>query len=105
MDPIEFTATFDDDSQKIDATKIHIYVQQRKANKYITTVQGIDPQIDIKKLLKAFKKTFNCNGAIVTDNNDKTIIQLAGDQRRLCADFIKEQGIANSKDDVIVHGA
>ena len=30
-------------------------------------VQGIDPTVDYKKVLKAFKKEFCCNGTVVED--------------------------------------
>ena len=29
--------------------------------------QGIDPTVDYKKVLKAFKKEFCCNGTVVED--------------------------------------
>ena len=35
---------------------IHIRVQQRNGRKCITTVQGLDPQLDHKKIIKAIKK-------------------------------------------------
>ena len=30
-------------------------------------MQGIDPTVDYKKVLKAFKKEFCCNGTVVED--------------------------------------
>lgn len=36
--------------------KLDIRIQQRKANKFITLIQGIPPEFDYKKILRAFKK-------------------------------------------------
>jgi translation initiation factor 1 len=46
---------------------IHVRVQQRNGRKSLTTVQGIDTSFDYKKVLKAFKKEFCCNGTVVED--------------------------------------
>jgi translation initiation factor SUI1 len=50
---------------------IHIRIQQRNGRKTLTTVQGIPPKFDLKKILKEFKKTFACNGTIIEDAKDK----------------------------------
>jgi len=50
---------------------IHIRIQQRNGRKTLTTVQGIPPKFDLKKILKEFKKTFACNGTIIDDTKDK----------------------------------
>lgn len=46
---------------------IHVRVQQRNGRKSLTTVQGLDAQLSYKKVLKAFKKAFCCNGTVVDD--------------------------------------
>lgn len=42
-------------------------MQQRNGRKSLTTVQGIETSFDYKKVLKAFKKEFCCNGTVVED--------------------------------------
>lgn len=37
-------------------SKVHIRTQQRNGRKSITTVQGLDSDLDLKKICKAFKK-------------------------------------------------
>lgn len=37
-------------------SKVHIRTQQRNGRKSITTVQGLDEDLDLKKICKAFKK-------------------------------------------------
>ena len=38
---------------------IHISIQQRNARKSITKVQGINPAVDLEKVLKALKKVMH----------------------------------------------
>lgn len=47
-----------------------------------------DAEYDPKKLLKAFKKEFACNGTIVDDEELGQIIQLQGDQRQKISMFL-----------------
>ena len=42
---------------------VHIRVQQRNGRKCITTVQGLNQDLDLKKILKALKKQECCNGS------------------------------------------
>jgi len=86
------------------ATYIHIRNQQRNGRKSLTTIQGIDKQYDCRRILKALKKAFSCNGTVIDDAELGTIIQLQGDQRQNVACFLVDEGII-SKDQVKVHGA
>ncbi|BGP21899.1 hypothetical protein JCM10295v2_000781 [Rhodotorula toruloides] len=104
---------------------IHIRIQQRNGRKTITTLQGVPTEYDLKKLLKAFKKEFACNGAIIEDEDlgkgsspslpasprvgaeltkvvRGTVIQLQGDQRTKIQEMLIEEGI--EKDTIKMHG-
>ncbi|PWN88328.1 putative translation initiation factor SUI1 [Acaromyces ingoldii] len=81
---------------------IHIRIQQRNGRKTLTTLQGLPKEYDQKKILKAFKKEFACNGTIVEDEELGHVIQLQGDQRQKISAFLIEEGI--NKTDVKVHG-
>jgi len=83
--------------------KIHIRIQQRNGRKTLTTIQGLPPELDQKRLLKAFKKDFACNGNIVDDDDLGEVIQLQGDQRMKVQQFLISEEIA-TKDQVQVHG-
>ena len=83
---------------------IHIRTQQRNGRKSLTTVQGINPKINKKVILKECKKKFNCNGTIVEDPELGQILQLQGDQRKLVAQFLIDEKIAK-KDVIKVHGS
>merc|ERR1711872_285011 len=73
----QFDPTEDTDGEfggKLAQNKVHIRIQQRNGRKTITTLQGLDEKYDQKKLTKAFKKEFNCNGKVV-DNPEIELIQ------------------------------
>jgi len=92
------------DSQDVgsQADYIHIRVQQRNGRKTLTTLQGLPKQYDAKKLLKAFKKEFACNGTLVDDEKMGQVIQLQGDQRTKISTFLVENGLEKSA--IKVHG-
>ncbi|KAF8162938.1 translation initiation factor SUI1 [Crassisporium funariophilum] len=81
---------------------IHIRIQQRNGRKTLTTLQGLPKQYDSKKLLKAFKKEFACNGTLVDDEKMGQVIQLQGDQRAKISSFLIENGLEKST--IKVHG-
>lgn len=82
---------------------IHIRIQQRNGRKTLTTVQGISEDYDKKKIAKACKKEFACNGTVVDHSEYGEVLQLQGDQRHNVADFLVKIGLA-TKDQVKVHG-
>jgi translation initiation factor 1 len=70
MDIANFKGADDPFAEKtngVDNTKIHVRVQQRNGRKSITTVQGLANDLDLKKIAKALKKTFQCNGSVSND--------------------------------------
>ncbi|KAF8559830.1 translation initiation factor SU [Imleria badia] len=81
---------------------LHIRIQQRNGRKTLTTLQGLPKEYDPKKLLKAFKKEFACNGNLVDDEEMGQVIQLQGDQRVKIANFLTEEGIP--KNTIKLHG-
>ncbi|KAG5354238.1 Eukaryotic translation initiation factor eIF-1 [Termitomyces sp. T112] len=81
---------------------IHIRIQQRNGRKTLTTLQGLPKQYDAKKILKAFKKEFACNGTLVDDEKMGQVIQLQGDQRAKISNFLIENGL--DKSTIKVHG-
>ena len=72
--------------------------------KRLTLIEGIPTDIDLKKVLKYFKRTFNVGGAIKKDEDSGGfVIQLTGDKRNdVKAFFIEEQIVG--KDSVVTHG-
>lgn len=111
MFAIHFTLdadAFDDEGKKqkdaVGAEKVHVRVQQRNGRKCITTVAGLADDLDIKRICKAFKKNFSCNGAV--QNDEETggeVIQLSGDQRTNVKEFLVDQEICHN-DEIVLHG-
>mmetsp|Transcript_20243 Transcript_20243/g.30457 ORF Transcript_20243/g.30457 Transcript_20243/m.30457 type:complete len:109 (-) Transcript_20243:216-542(-) len=83
--------------------KVHVRVQQRNGRKCITTVAGLADDLDIKRICKAFKKNFSCNGALQKDEDDKEVIQLSGDQRTNVKEFLVDQEICIAQS-IVLHG-
>jgi len=90
-----------DATQKTDA--IHLRVQQRNGRKSITTVAGLSPELDLKKIVKAVKKSYNCNGCIVDDEKAGQVLQFQGDHRDNIKSFLIDNGFPEK--DIKKHGA
>lgn len=82
---------------------IHIRIQQRNGRKTLTTVQGINAEFDLKKIVRVAKKEFACNGTVVEHPEYGEVIQLQGDQRHHIASFLKKVGLAR-EENIKVHG-
>lgn len=84
---------------------IHIRIYQRKSRKYITTIEGLPNDLDLKKIIKVMKKSYSCNGVVKKSGKDdgKQIISLTGDQREKVKSYLISQGIVEEKQ-IKVHG-
>lgn len=73
--------------------------------KYKQTIilQGINESYDLKKLIKAVKKEFHCNGTIVEHSEYGEVLQLQGDQRKNVKQFLSDIGLA-APEQLKVHG-
>lgn len=97
--------TFEFDS--VVKQKLHIRVQQRNGKKSITTVEGFDDDLDVKRICKAMRKVFSCNGNVVEDKEKgMDILQLQGDQRDNVKEWVLAQQIISKSeaDRIVVHG-
>ena len=83
--------------------KVHVRVQQRNGRKCITTIEGLADDLDVKRICKAFKKNFSCNGAVQKDEEAGEVIQLSGDQRTNVKSFLVDQEICSGAD-IVLHG-
>lgn len=95
-------ATASKPASKMDS-KIHLKVKKRNGRKSVTTITGLSKKFDFKKILKAFKKEFCCNGSIDADNDGNQVILLLGDHREAVQRFFIEEKIAKA-DDIVIHG-
>ncbi len=98
---------WDTKDTEIIKSKIHVRIQQRNGKKCITTIEGLEDDLDLKRICKSMRKTFNCNGN-VTDkpNSDEEIIQLQGDQRENVKLWLIDQEIVSKSDlaRIVIHG-
>ncbi|KAJ5077208.1 eukaryotic translation initiation factor eif1 [Anaeramoeba ignava] len=83
---------------------VHIRVVQRTRNKWITTVEGLSQQLDLKKILGALRKQLHCTGTVIDNEDLGLILQLTGDQRQAVAKFLLDEEIC-TKDNLKIHGS
>lgn len=94
----------DDDQGQASQSHVHLRLQQRNGRKCITLIEGFPQDIDLKKVLRFFKKSFQCNGTIVSDEDENKVMQLTGDRRKQVAEFLHEEQIV-PRDSIKVHGS
>lgn len=71
-----------------------------RRNKKVTVIEGLSTEYDYSKILKFFKREFNCNGSMSVE---KKYIQLSGDHREEIGKFFEEEGICEPKN-IKIHG-
>ena len=59
--------------------------------------------MDLKKIARALKKTFQCNGSVTMDSELGEILQLSGDKRTNVRDFFVDQEVCH-EDQIVIHG-
>ena len=72
---------------------VHFRLQQRNGRKCVTLISGIPDRYDHDKILKHFKKSFNCNGTIMKGKDGGIEYKLSGDQRKSTSQFFVQEGI------------
>ena len=99
----DFTQTTKSVFQK---PKLHIRVQKRNGKKCITTVAGFEEDLDVKRICKAMRKQFSCNGNVIDDEDEGEVMQLQGDQRENVKEWILDNQVIekNEADRIIIHG-
>lgn len=103
FDPLADVSGAVEDAGEETGDYVHLRVQQRNGKKSLTTVQGLNKAFDYKKVLKALKKEFCCNGTVVDDPELGQVIQLQGDQRKNVSDFLIKSKLVK-KDNLKIHG-
>jgi translation initiation factor 1 len=89
------------------SSKIHIRVQQR-GKKWLTTLEGLDKDLDIHKISKAIAKAFHCSSAVRLDDDEQEFIKIQGNvKEELRAWLVKQEVISEreEKERLVVHGA
>ncbi len=86
--------------------KLHIRIQKRNGKKCITTVAGFEEDLDVKRICKAMRKQFSCNGNVIEDEEEGEVMQLQGDQRENVKQWLLDNQVfqKNEVDRIVVHG-
>lgn len=96
---------FDNDKPQRPISKIHLHVKQRNKKKMLTWVEGLADDLDLDKILKFLKKNLNTNGGVLTNEDGRKIIQVAGDKRQEIKEFFVKYQIWSEPDPpIVVHG-
>ena len=101
MDPFKNTSELDVQKSKIDIRF------QKMGPRSITLIEGLDDDLDLRRISKAMKKQFNCAASIHKDKDEKEIIKLQGDHRQSVRDWIISQGILTETEAdqrIMMHG-
>jgi translation initiation factor 1 len=78
--------------------KITISVNNRTGRKLQTFVYGFADDLDLPKILKYFKKKFNCTGSIEISDEFGEVIKLTGDHKKLIFNFLIKEEICKVED-------
>lgn len=94
-----------DGASKTKIDTVHIRIYQRTSRRYITTIEDLNTDLDLKRITKIMKRKFSCNGCVKTlkDKSSKEIISLTGDQRENVKNFLTTNNIVEEKQ-IKVHG-
>jgi translation initiation factor 1 len=97
---------FEKPQNSILKNRYHIRVQQRNGKKAITTIEGLEDDLDVKRICRHMRKSFNCNGNVKKDEFDAEIIQLQGDQRENVKQWLLDQQIIEKHEitRIVIHG-
>jgi len=82
----------------------HIRKQQRNGRQCLTLIEGLDPDMDLKKVIKVLKKTLHCNGVLKKDAEGSPIVCLSGDHRHAVADQLLKWKVLENRDRIMIHG-
>ncbi len=81
---------------------IHIHLQTQ-GKRHLTVIEGLDSDLDCKRICKSMRKMFSCNGKA---DEKEHIIQLQGDQRQNVKEWLLQNEILTKSDlnRLVIHG-
>lgn len=87
--------------------KIHVRARQM-GRKWITTIEGMDDDLDLKRIARAMKNSFHCSAAVAEDEETGAeYIKLSGKQTELIRDWLVSAEILTEReatDRLVIHG-
>lgn len=86
---------------------VHVWIKQRTGRKYITEIEGLAEDLNLKKIAKYMRHDFKCSVAKVTkelgENKKVNILRIQGDKRDEVVSFLHDENIIDKKY-IKVHG-
>jgi len=87
--------------------KIHIRFQ-KTGPRSITLIEGLDEDLDLKRIARAMKKGFCCASSIhVDEKTQESYIKLQGDHRDNVREWLLQEKIVEAneaKERIVIHG-
>ena len=86
----------------INKKKIHIHLHRQSARRATTLLQGLDDDLDLNRICKYMKRSFNTNGCVL----EGAIIQLQGDFCMAARKWLVEQEVlteSEAKERIVIH--
>ena len=86
--------------------KIHIRTQQQ-GRRWVTTVEGLDEDLDQERIARAMKKAFHCSTKAVKTPEGAEIIMIQGNHRDDALEWLLAQEVISEKERkerVVLHG-
>lgn len=87
-------------------SKIHIRTQNM-GRKWVTTIDGLDEDLDLERIAKAMKKSLHCATTVIKNKEDQEVIQLQGNHADVLKQWLIEMQILTEKeaaDRLLIHG-
>jgi translation initiation factor 1 len=88
-------------------SKIHIRFQ-KNGPRSITLIEGLEDDLDLKRIARAMKKGFSCASSVHMDEKTKeSYIKLQGDHRDNIREWLLQEKIieaSEAKERIVVHG-
>jgi translation initiation factor SUI1 len=86
--------------------KIHIRTQQQ-GKRWITTIEGLDDDLDQERIARAMKKAFHCAAKAVQSPDGAEIIMIQGNHRDDALEWLLAYEVISEKERkerVVLHG-
>lgn len=89
------------------SSKIHVRTHQM-GKKWITTIEGLDEDLDQKRIARALKRFFQCGAVVDRGKDDIEIIKIQGNHRDAIHAWLVTNEVLGDKEAasrLVLHGA
>jgi translation initiation factor SUI1 len=97
METTSFNLSDLDALDEIKVGKIHVRTQQM-GRKWVTTLEGLDTDLDQKRIAKAMQRDLHCAAKVSTTKEETEVITLQGDQRDVLTEWLVTNMVLTEKE-------